>query len=42
MAGCGGCGCQLAAVEFLVNYWEAEGHKIIVFSDDLRPVAAYR
>jgi len=32
---------KLAAVEFLVKYWEDEGHKIIVFSDDLRPVVAY-
>eukprot|EP00286_Rhodomonas_abbreviata_P030056 CAMPEP_0181300168 /NCGR_PEP_ID=MMETSP1101-20121128/6744_1 /TAXON_ID=46948 /ORGANISM="Rhodomonas abbreviata, Strain Caron Lab Isolate" /LENGTH=507 /DNA_ID=CAMNT_0023405383 /DNA_START=9 /DNA_END=1528 /DNA_ORIENTATION=+ len=32
---------KLAAVEYLVAYWEEEGHKIIVFSDDLRPVVAY-
>jgi len=32
---------KLAAVEFLVHFWEEQGHKIIVFSDDLRPVIAY-
>ena len=32
---------KLAAVEFLVKYWEAQGNKIIVFSDDLRPIVAY-
>ncbi|KAJ1470425.1 P-loop containing nucleoside triphosphate hydrolase protein [Baffinella frigidus] len=32
---------KLTAVEFLVKYWEDQDHKIIVFSDDLRPVVAY-
>ncbi|EKX43955.1 ERCC3/XPB/SSL2/Rad25 nucleotide excision repair [Guillardia theta CCMP2712] len=32
---------KLAAVEFLIHFWEEAGHKIIVFSDDLRPIVAY-
>ena len=32
---------KFAAVQFLVRFWEERGHKIIVFSDDLRPVVAY-
>jgi hypothetical protein len=32
---------KLAAVEFLVKYWEDRGHKIIVFSDDITAVTLY-